>query len=1494
MPTTTARDNALRRLFRDIPPQSNGEISASRLFDSPLWPGTLDWVELLKSMRVLIVAEAGAGKTFECQQKQSQLYAAGQPAFFIELAQLATTDLADLLSPDECDRLSTWKSSQADVATFFLDSIDELGLTSGTFRAAVIRLSKAIQGKLQHAKVVITTRPVPFDRYTVERYLPIPSTLDSEADNISFTDVVMRTGKQATTVPTAQPVRHVLLLPLTSEQIHAMVRSRGIASPDDLIDEISRTNAFDLARRPQDLIEMCASWQEHGALGTHSEQVHRDIVNKLKPRTDRSEPDALSPDRAFEGASRLALAMSLTRRLTIRHDVNADTEGAPGETLDPDTILFDWSKAERDTLLQRSLFGFASYGRVRFHHRSVWEFLAAQRLLHLTETRGMSINRVRHRLFVRTFERTDTLRPSMRAVAAWVALGNARILELMRDADPHTLLSEGDPKGLTSAQLTRVFDEYVERYACEGWNGKHVQRLQIERFACPALAAAMQKRWEAGISNPEVRRTILLAIGYGRIAECREIVVSIAFDPAADEKERRFALDALVQLKDASLSTIPDALCSDTVLWPNTIAAAATLSLFPAHLTVAELLRILRQRTSVQGDLDLFAQGLPQVIRDAAMSPADDRELLIGICALIRDGLTWDNPWQPASSPRAYLIPPLVALCSRQLVVEHANASDRIVPDAVALAACVSDRSGGSRDETAELRQLLHESSPNVRAAVFAAENALHEQFRMGEPRADRAFQILRGGHLDLTWVGDHAWLVATVIDAAEPPQSRELALHALLWLGWDQMGERREDFENLRDRVAAVPILARTIDERLNPTPRAISEEVNESRAQLEESVREGDTRKKELRAQWEVFVTEVRRQPDEVFSPDRARSTAINLWLGMRHSDVGSNHSLWNRRFIEQHFDTTVANRLRDVMQRAWRAIRPTLWSERSPSERNLHQSEWLYGLAGVYANAENLQWANELTDEEAKLAARYVPLDLGGFPPWLPALCDAHPAAVDSVLGAELDAELRASETTDSHSPLMQNLSHATAGVAVMFVSRLLAWLEQPAAFNDAAAIDVPGDQWRLRTAISTVLQHGDAAQRENIRRVAAARVNGTLDQADVLVWLDALFLCDAAEATSIVETALDKDEKEAKAGNAESLSRATGGISGPRLQADNEHGSSSHALVELPDVVDLTLSDTERQRRPLGVTVFAYLFGDRHEWTAARASLEAMPIDVVLRLVRLAYRHVPPSADLVHTGGFTPGLRDNAESARNRLLTTLLDARGHDAWLAKLELVKAPELAHFSARAIVIAKEQAALEADAEPLSEAAAVSIERYGEAPPRTAREMFELMQDRLDDIDDLLEQDASPREAWASLSQEHLVRRELARALESRSNGMYVVDQEAVTAAEKETDIRLRSTASDVQAVIELKLGQNGWSTAALEDALSKQLVGQYMQPESRRSGCLLVAIPNKRSWKHPVTGDALDGDALMLFLQDRANQIVGSSASELHLVVRALDLRC
>lgn len=149
---------------------------------------------------------------------------------------------------------------------------------------------------------------------------------------------------------------------------------------------------------------------------------------------------------------------------------------------------------------------------------------------------------------------------------------------------------------------------------------------------------------------------------------------------------------------------------------------------------------------------------------------------------------------------------------------------------------------------------------------------------------------------------------------------------------------------------------------------------------------------------------------QTEDAFSSEEAWSTAWNLWRAMSHEGEDSRASGWNRRFIEEQFGRETADRLRRTLMDIWRRERPTLASERPEDQRNTILVRWQLGLAAIYAEAEDPEWATKISDEEAELAARYAPIEVNGLPHWLESLVAAHPDAVDTTLGSELSWELQ----------------------------------------------------------------------------------------------------------------------------------------------------------------------------------------------------------------------------------------------------------------------------------------------------------------------------------------------------------------------------------------------------------------------------------------------------------------------------------------------------
>jgi hypothetical protein len=1425
----------IHRAFRDLSDKEVADVeNASVLTHWDQSHGT-SWEDLLKARRILIVGEAGVGKTFECRACRDQLWANGEPAFFLELTTLADVDVQDMLDAEERARFDAWLRAQSETATFFLDSIDELKISQGSFEKALKHLSRALAGHLGRARVVITTRPIPIDQQLVERHLPMRRATEAAATAEEFADVVMSRERQQGN-DNAEPKlwRNVGLMPLSRDQIRDFAIVQGVTDPDELLADITRRDAEEYAQRPQDLIELCSDWKDHQRIRSHGEQVATNAATKLKPRTDRAEKAQLSLDRALDGASRLALAAMLTRKLNIRHSAESDRIQLSEAALDASKILTDWSQDERDTLLERPLFGFANYGRVRFHHRSVIEYLAAKRLDALVR-RGVPIKAVKRLLFAETAQGDKVARPSMRPVAAWLSIWHEGLFAEVKEREPEILLNHGDPQSLRPPQRAEVLKAYLDRYGKGGWRGLHVPTVQVHRFASPELSPAVKSIWAAPIENREVRELILELIGAGKLADCADIAHDVVVNAQASHPERIDALDALIACGDGRLIQIAASIETGVALWPADAARSAIVRLFPKHLTVRQLCTILRRVKEPERTIGGLSWKLPRLIGEANFTPAARDELRVGLMALVTEGAEWRSDKLPHShTQRPDLLSSLIATCLRQF--REGTATSELFRSSV-LALRFAANKHSLEKSAEELREFLMDASSDHREAAFWEDDAFLQVLHPAKDAWHRVFRLSHYGGIRLNPEKDRDWVLRRLADKNNPIAEREM----MLWAAMFELGRPGDDvmkaLEGLKVYVADCPSLLTIIENRIQPAPE--NEELRRLEKQDAKRKRQTESEAAKARASWINFWQEIASNPDAVFDESRADKTAWDLWQAMDRSGSESRASGWNRRFIERQFGREIADHLRMTLKRMWRKDKPTLRSERPPEKKNTFLVRWQLGLAAIYAEAEDPQWATKLTGDEARLAARYAPIEFNGFPSWLDALVTAHSKAVDDVLGEELSLSLREPLDDRNAAIFLQNVRHASPRVTALFIPHIKAWLDETGGGrpdNDASP------EGQLSQSVDVLLQSDDQNIRTMLEEIAAEELSKGLQSPFAKVWMPVLMQLNPESGVAALETGLK----------------------------------------------DVQLSDCG-----VGVEWFSALFGHDHRGTMVDLRRTDFSPKLLLRLVRLAYQHVRPADDAQHEGSYSPDDRDHAEEGRNTVLNALLATTGTEGWAAKLEMAQDPLFASFKGRVIAIARERAAEEVDGTAFSEREFVSLDTYGEAPPSTSDAMFMVMRDRLDDIDDMLLQDTSPRETWATIRDERLMRREIARELRNHANHIYTVDQEAATADEKETDIRLRAATSAQQGTIELKIGDKPRSAGDLRATIKDQLLAKYMAAEDCRSGCLLVTIASHKTWRHPDTKKRLDFDGLIAMLNEEANRLSLEIGGAVRVMAKGLDLR-
>lgn len=1391
------------------------------------------WQDLLQSKRVLIVSEAGSGKTYECQEKCKQLWNAGEASFYLELAALASGDLRSMLTLEEEKRFDEWLLSQSEVATFFLDSYDELKLSLGSFEQALKRLAKPISGRLERARIVITTRPIPFDELLVRRLLPMPEpTGKIEANGKTFAQIALHGSKEKSIGDNdekgAPDWSTVALLPFSDEQIVEFARLQGVSNPDEMLADLKRRNAQEFARRPQDLIELSADWRDYKRIRTHSEQVAGSIRIKLKPREDRREPAELSVEKAMDGASRLALAMMMTRRLTIRHSAESDRGGTEA-AFDPGLILADWTAAEIKALLERALFGVASYGRVRFHHRSVMEYLASDRLRSL-RAGGMSAAALRRLTFIQTKGKT-IVRHSKRAIAGWLALREPMVFETLRDNEPDVLLNEGDPESLSTQQRIQALCAFVERHSKGGWRGLNVPHIQIHRFASSDLSGEIIRLWDKGIDNPEIRKILLRLVELGKIYECSDIAFGCASSPKSESGERLAGIDALAALNDASLPGLVNQIASDSPDWSERLTRIAVMRLFPKHMSIAQFFEILPRLKSAGDSIGDLKWYLPRVISDTEWQIGELETVRDGLMNLISEDLKWDKEWPNFFSSKSYLGGLLAVTCIKghkgKLTTEWLHAS--------ILALLWSDGAVTDNDVFSELTELLNSLSAIHSRELFWKTDQLAQSLHQIDDPWERFIATTMQWNIRLERERDLDWIKNNLADTNLCEADRAMVLQGATRLGPGRDGWP-DHMNELRNLVSDLPKLVIWIKDQIKQTEK--NPEPKEWEIKAAKRKEEAGKKEAENLASWEDFWKQVSKDPEGVFSDEKEGNTAWNLWCAMSKAGSRGRESGWNRQFIEDYLGKDIADRLRLALMRQWRKNHPTLTSERSEDTKGTFLMIWQLGLAGIYAESEDTLWARQLSSDEARLATRYATIALNSLPPWMDALVKEHPAEVEETLGNELVTELSDKTEKHFHSMLLQNIGHSTDPVTALFLPRIRSWLsEKPTESTENDTSN--GEMEQLIQVTRFLANHGDSDTEsylcELARKHLAAESLGSYSR----VWLPLLLKYDAKAGIEALET---------------------------RFQS---------------------IAPSQRSG---AVTLLGSLFGERRE--SINFSGSQFTPAILLRLMQLIYQQVRPVDDVHHTGTDSPDERDDAEWARNSVVNVLLTSKGEDAWAAKLEMAADPLCAHFKDRILAMAEESWAEEVDADAYNDQQVIALDQSGEAPPTTNEAMFTLMVNRLEEIDDLLTQDISPWESWASNTTEKVMRREIARELKNRANGLYKVDQESVTADEKETDIRLRSTASDHEAIIELKLSDERTAHDLL-NTLENQLVIKYMASEKSRSGCLLITLSKEKKFENPNGRGLIDFSDVLSLLRKKAEQVVAKYRGAFRLHIHGFDLR-
>jgi len=754
----------LDRRFQDLTKEEQADPSLLAMKEGWEHAQGINWNKILESERVIILAEAGSGKTRELQAQARKLSGQGKPAFFIPIEMLDKQGVREYLTtePGEAERFDKWLSDPESICWFFLDSVDELKLVQGKLERALGKMTSALGVHAERARIIVTCRPTDWqpvqDMEMFRRKLPEskePPTTEKNSKDLFLAPFKENSKEPEQEKEKSPKSRCIVLLPLDRKRIKDYATTKGVKNSKAFLDEIHRRDAWSFARRPLDLQGLVDMWNDSDKIGTRLEQHEISIEKSLRDNPDRPSNEILSADKAKEGLERLALSMLLTKTRTIRSPEQTTMKNDIG-SLDATSILTDWSTPQVKALLRLPIFDPATYGRVRFHHRSIQEFLAARRLLHLRE-KNLTIRQLKTLLFADTYGEKIII-PTMRPVAAWLSNWNSDICKEVLLREPEVLILHGDPESLPLNIRKELIGNYVSAYGEGGWRGLEMPIAEIQRLAQTDLASDINTHLAQNYENEEAKEFLLKLVWLGAVEDCADSAYQAAMDNTLSIYARSTAIKALAECNQGDLlRKIADDILSDQSRWPDRIIHYEINSIFPDIISIQELEQLIRRtpepsRNTI-GGLSRTIYNLIDSLEEENTHASELRNLLTTLVWEGREESRWYDP----SSRFGYLTPSLTRLCQREIEKEG-----KINPDLIRSCSIANrfhdDRHFG-REDLEKTRESFSKHL-NARAETFWTELEIIDAIDENKDSHNRLYHAMHDGLITNLLDSDWDWLL--------------------------------------------------------------------------------------------------------------------------------------------------------------------------------------------------------------------------------------------------------------------------------------------------------------------------------------------------------------------------------------------------------------------------------------------------------------------------------------------------------------------------------------------------------------------------------------------------------------------------------------------------------------------------------------------------------------------------------------------------------------
>lgn len=1024
--------------------------------------GATKWNDLEKEHRVVILADAGAGKTVEMRSRAELIQQSGRLAFFIRIEDLVDEDFCWAFEVGSSDEFDQWLVA-AEEAWFFLDSVDEARLTSpNTFEKAIRRFAGKIKKCTHRAHIYISGRPYSWrfttDRELVERCLPF--SVKNKGDSSSEENALLIYSLNS----------------LTFDDIRFYAGQRNIQDSAMFVGEIERANLTAMASRPFDLDFLISTWRNDGKLGSRYELFERNVGNRLDeidPSKRQARP--INAAKALRGASLLAGAVTFTGKSGIKiKDKSVELIG-----VDAEVVLADWEPQHVWTLLERGVFSDAIYNMVGFRHREIRDYLSAKWLDFLLRE-GHSRRTVESLIF-REMYGVQVITPRLSTLVPWLILMDDRIRDRALKLQPEIALNGGDVSHLPLSVRVNMLIGIVERIANNTDEHNVRYNSAIAMIAKEDLVNTVSMLIDKYYFNDDVIFFLSRLLWQINQPLCLDRMISIATDCNR-------GLYARIGATRAIMTTAPDE--QKISLWQELNTA---LTIFPLRLlaeivrdatfneqSVTYLLTSLSQlETYKEFDTSGLAEGLAIFIAKASQQKFGDCEeelvsLLSGIYALIKKPPYLEQPDIGISKEYLWLIPFAIDTIEKLVLIHSVDSFDNRFLDLLLIFAQARDWHGEYlRDYKGALSELVPKW-PELNDALFwrAVENRRGESAFINKRLIDD-WPVQWPGHF-FNFGYDSFARVLEFVANREFLDDKLVALSLALRI-YSQSNNKDALLGDIYQVAQQHPELESRVELFLNPPHDPEMEAVNK---QNEEYRRKGEERRTQNERDRNMFILKVKANPEEIRNPlgvDAGEISNGQYYLYQELKRGNTNHLAkdidW--RELTDTFGTDVAIAFRDAVMAFWRVYKPVFFSEGENS--NSIPLKLIFGLLGLETESkERADFPYYFSEDEVDRALLYANREINGFPDWIEKMYFAFPEKVIEALWQNVEFEFKKQSQGQHVNQIFHDIVYRAPWSHSGLTDKVYQWLKDNQPYREKDLRDC------LRLLISGDVSHSALAE------------------------------------------------------------------------------------------------------------------------------------------------------------------------------------------------------------------------------------------------------------------------------------------------------------------------------------------------------------------------------------------------------------------------------